>query len=87
MTGGGGGLVGVEISLSRGEGDERRATTDADGKFRIAGLDAGAWTATLKCKGYADRVVEVVVNGNLTISFDSDPSMSNGVEGTEEKPE
>jgi hypothetical protein len=74
VSGSGSGLAGVEVSLSRSEGDLRRATTDADGKFRIAGLEAGAWTATLKCKGYADRVVEVVVNGNLTIAFDLIPA-------------
>ena len=71
---GGAGLAGVEITFSRADGSERRATSDADGRFRIS-LDAGDWTAALKCKGYADRSVDVVVNGNATISFELLPAL------------
>ena len=73
LGGGGAPLAGVEITLSRDEDADRSAVTDADGKFRIAGLEAGDWTAKLNCKGYEERVVQLVVNGNLTISFGMTP--------------
>jgi hypothetical protein len=69
---GGAGLAGVEIVLSKDD-EQRRAVTDEDGSFRVAGLDAGDWTATLNCKGYEGRAFEVVINGNLTINFDLIP--------------
>ena len=69
---GGAGLAGVEITLSKGD-EERRGVTDEDGRFRVTGLDAGDWTATLNCKGYEERAFQVVINGNLTISFDLIP--------------
>jgi len=72
---GGAPVAGVEITLSRGADTERRAVSDAEGKFRIAGLEGGDWNATLKCKGYGDRSVTLVVNGNLTISFDLIPAL------------
>ena len=70
---GGAPVAGVEITLSRDEDVERHDVTDEDGKFRIVGLQSGDWKATLKCKGYADREVQVMINGNLTITFDLMP--------------
>lgn len=67
---GGAGLAGVEITLSRGEDGLRHAVTDDDGQFTIRNLEAGEWTAVLKCKGYEDRAVQIVINGNVTFTFD-----------------
>jgi Zn-dependent alcohol dehydrogenase len=69
LDGGGAGLAGVNITLSKGD-EERQAVTDGEGKFRIADLEPGDWTVSLKRKDYEDRTVSVMVNGNLTISFD-----------------
>ena len=66
---GGAGLAGVNITLSKGD-EERQAVTDGEGKFRIADLEPGDWTVSLKRKDYEDRTVSVVLNGNLTISFE-----------------
>jgi len=72
---GGAPVAGVQISLS-GAGDaDREDVTNDDGKFRFAGLEAGTYTVTLKSKGYADREVEIVIGGNLTITFDLIPAL------------
>ena len=50
-------LANLRLRFVGPDGEGRTATTDAEGRFALADLTAGAWTAILEAPGYADQTV------------------------------
>ena len=55
-------MAGVVINL---DGNYLWTVTDADGSFRIDGVEAGSYTLTATSLGYVDATLEITVKGNV----------------------
>ena len=66
---------GVTAMVSNGS-VETVAVTDAQGLFRVDGLEAGEWTVTLSKSGFMDQIVQVNVTADAYVScmLDRDPN-------------
>lgn len=68
---GAGGVPGVEVVVSPAVSDGGSAlvagktvVTDDDGRYEVPGLSAGSWRVIARKAGYADRTMDIVIDGD-----------------------
>lgn len=71
-----GALVGARVEVIAGVNVGANATTDGEGKFRLADLVTGDMTLRASATGYTTETSSVTLGGDQTVNFSLPPSVS-----------
>jgi len=66
-------LAGVRVTFVDGANQGKSATTGADGRYQITGVENGGYTVSATLAGYTGVALPVGINGNTTLDFRLNP--------------